>query len=209
MNRRGRWLVAVLAAVTGVTLLALNVTGIAPIPTGPLGDHQPAVSDGAGATTVPYVLQRVPEYLTPLVENTGPFSATIVRVTPTGTTIPGSVVILGSLPFNRDDPAESGPDGMDRITLGIGPDPGPGWASPQPVTGVTVEPERAGQHQGRAFLARITPDPTEETAVLRFDVEYTIGPLHFLTTAWGPVGTTLIMCGRERPVVADGGCQAR
>jgi hypothetical protein len=189
-----------------VTLVALNMTGVLPLPRGPLGIHQAAIPDSA-RSTLDYDPQRAAIYLTPLVENTGPFSVTIVRVTPVGTTVPGSVEVLGSLPFNTDDPTEHLADGTDRITFGIQPDPGPGWAQPQSVSGVTVAPKGSAQHQGRAFLARITPDPTQTTTVLRFDVEYTIGPIHFVTTAWGLLGTTVWVCPRDRPVGAsDGGC---
>ena len=190
-----------------VALVALNVTSIALIPIGPLGDHQPAVPDVA-SETIDYAAERVPVYLTALVENTGPVPVTVVRVTPIGTSVPGSVEVLGSLPFNSDDPTEYGPDGMDQIMLGVQPDPGARWAAPQSVTGVTVDPKGPAQYQGRAFLVRVTPDPTRETAVLRFDVEYTIGPFHFLTTAWGPVGTSIVMCGPDRPVAGSDGCEA-
>jgi len=204
-----RRLIAVgLAALIVVTLLALNVTGIAPVPTGPLGDHQPAVRDPGGASTLDYVAQNTNIYLTALVENAGPLPATVVRVTPIGITVPGSVEVLGSLPFDTDDPGERLPEGMDRIMLGVQPDPGPSWRSPQPGSGVTVDPKGSAQHQGRAFLVRITPDPTQVTAVLRFDVEYTVGPFHFLTTAWGPVGTTVVMCPRDRPKAGENGCEA-
>lgn len=207
MNRGLRRFVVGVAAILAVTLLALNGTGIAPIPIGPLGDHQPAVADNA-MSTLNYDPQRAAEYLTALVENTGPVPVTIVRVTPIGMSVSGSVEVVGSQPFNSDDPSERGPDGMDRIMLGVQPDPGLGWTKPQPATGVTVDPKGSAQHQGRAFLVRVTPDPTQETFVLRFDVEYAIGPLHFLTTAWGPLGTTVVMCPRDRPVAGQNGCEA-
>lgn len=197
-----------LVALIVVTLLALNVTGIAPIPNGPLGNHQPAVRDGGGASTLNYEPQTTAIYLTALVENTGPLPATVVRVTPTGVTVPGSVEVVGSLPFNSDDPSERLSDGMDGVMLGVQPDPGPRWGRPQPVTGVRVDPKGLAQYQGRAFLVRITPDPTQATAVLRFDVEYTVGPFHFLTTAWGPIGTTVVMCPRDRPIGGANGCEA-
>ena len=196
-----------LAVVIVVTLLGLNVTGVAPIPIGPLGAHQPTVPDIAGST-LNYDPQNTATYLAALVENTGPLTATVVRVTPTGVTVPGSVEVIGSLPFNMDDPSERLPDLTDRIVLGVQPDPGSGWASPQPVTGVTVDPKGSAQHQGRAFLVRVTPDPTQETAVLRFDVEYTLGPFHFLTTAWGALGTTIVICPRDHPVAGQNGCGA-
>lgn len=194
-------LVVGLGALTVAGLLVLNVVGLAPLPLGPLGDHQPAVPDIA-VDTIDYDPHQIPWYMTALVENTGPVVVTIVRVTPVGTTVPGSVEVLGSLPFSSGDPASVGSDGMPQITLGIQPDPGPAWTSPQPITGVTVEPKGAAQHEGRAFLVRVTPDPILETAVLWFDVEYAIGPVHFVTTAWGPVGTTLVFCGRDRPVAS-------
>jgi hypothetical protein len=174
-----------------------------------MGDHQPAVPDIA-TDTVDYDPHQVRRYLTAVVENTGPVPVTVVRVTPTGVTVPGSVEVLGSLPVNSDDGAQYDADGFPMVMLGIQPDPGPAWANPDPVTGVTVEPKGSAQHQGRAFLVRVTPDPVLETVVLRFDVEYTIGPIHFVTTAWGPVGTTLVFCGRDRPVAAriDFGCAA-
>ena len=207
MKRRWRWPALVLVLVVGVLLIA-NATGVAPVSNGPLGGHEVAAPDPGGVSTLNYVADRPHIYLTPLVENTGPVPVTIVRVTPVGVTVPGSVRVIGSLPFNMDDPAERGPDGMDTITLGVQPDPGPGWDSPQPVTGVAVDPKGAALHQGRAFLVEITPDPTQATAVLRFDVEYAIGPFHFLTTAWGPVGTTVVMCPRDRPVADENGCEA-
>lgn len=207
MDRRPTRLAIGLSTILIVALLALNVTGVVPIPTGPLGDHQPAVPDNA-RTTLNHDPQASAQYLTALVNNTGPVAVTIVRVTPIGTSVPGSVEVLGSKIFNRDDPAEYGPDGMSQIVLGIQPDPGPGWTTPQPVTGVTVEPEGSAQRQGRAFLVRVTPDPARETVVLRFDVEYAIGPFHFVTTAWGPLGTTLVICPRDRPVGGQDGCEA-
>ena len=45
--------------------------------------------------------------------------------------------------------------------------------------------------------------------MLRFDLEYTVGPFHFLTTAWGPLGTTIVVCPQERPVGGENGCAAR
>ena len=206
LKLRGR--IAVSAGVLVVLLIALNTTGIVLIPSGPLGDHQPAVRDPGGASTVDYDPQRTALYLAALVENTGPVPVTVIRVTPVGVTVPGSVEVLGSMPFNSDDPAERGPGMTGMIMLGIQPDPGPGWASPQAVTGVTVDPKGSAQHQGRAFLVRITPDPTQDTAVLRFDVEYAIGPIHFLTTAWGALGTTVVICGRDRPNAGSGVCAA-
>jgi hypothetical protein len=197
-----------LAVLIVVTLLALNVTGIAPVPTGPLGDHQTAVRDGGGASTLNYDPQNSAIYLTALVENAGPLPAVVVRVTPTGVTVPGSMEVIGSLPFNSDDPDERLPDGTDRVMLGVQPDPGPSWTRPQPVTGVTVDPKGSAKHQGRAFLVQVTPDPTQVTAVLRFDVEYTVGAFHFLTTAWGPIGTTVVMCPRDRPTGRAKGCVA-
>ncbi|HYO42594.1 MAG TPA: hypothetical protein VES19_05280 [Candidatus Limnocylindrales bacterium] len=205
---RRAWLVTtaiVLVAAGGV--LALNVAGGVLIPVGPLGDHRPIGPDVA-VSTLNYQPQRESLYLTPLVENTGPLPATVVRVTPTGVTAPGSVEILGSLPFDLDDPAQRGADGMSAIAIGIQEDPGPAWAHPGPVDGATVLPHDTSPNSGRAFLVRFTPDPGTESVVLGFDVEYTIGPLRFLTTAWGPVGTTVIVCGRDRPVANDG-CQER
>ena len=196
-----------LAAAVVIALLA-NATGTALIPIGPLGDHQSAVRDPGGASTVNYDPQRTALYLTALVENAGPLPATVVRVTPVGVTVPGSVEVVGSMLFNSDDPAEHGLGGTDRIMLGAQSDPGSGWDSPQPVTGVTVDPKGTAQYQGRAFLVRVTPDPTQDTAVLRFDVEYTIGPFHFITTAWGPIGTTVVVCGRDRPKAGEDGCEA-
>lgn len=205
MKRRWGRSAIVLALSLGAVLFIANVTGAAPVPNGPLGSYEAAVPDPGGVSTLNYIADRTHIYLTPLVENTGPVPVTIVRVTPVGVTVPGSVRVIGSLPFNRDDPAERGPDGMDTITLGVQPDPGPGWDSPQPVTGVTVDPKGTALHrQGRAFLVEITPDPARETGVLRFDVEYAIGPLRFLTTAWGPLGTTVIMCPQDRPMAQDG-----
>ena len=204
---RTRIAIGAVAAIV-LVLLALNVTGIAPVPTGPLGDHEPAVSDVA-VTTMGHDPAGTPVYLVPVVENAGPLSATVVRVTPTGVTVPGSVEVLGSLPFDEEASSEHGSDGMDLIVLGIALDPGPAWSTPQPVIGVTVEPRRTEHRQGRAFLVRVTPDPAQETTVLLFDVEYTIGPLHFLTTAWGALGTTLVMCPRDRPVAGDDGCVAQ
>jgi hypothetical protein len=200
--------IAVVPVVAVAVLLGINVTGAAPLPTGPLGDQQPAVRDPGGASTVNYDPKVAALYLTALVENTGPFPVTIVRVIPIGVTVPGSVQVVGSMPFNTDDPSEKLPGGLDRIMLGVQPDPGPGWNSSQPATGVTVDPKGPAHHQGRAFLVRISPDPTQETGVLRFDVEYTVGPLHFLTTAWGPLGTTIVMCPRQRPMGGEDGCSA-
>lgn len=208
MNRIWTHILVGLAALVVVGLLALNVTGTTPVPVGPLGQPQPAVPDSGGVSTLTYDPQRTAEYLTALVENTGAVPVTVLRVTPVGVTVPGSAELVGSLPFNSDDPREHTPSGMDRIMLGIQEDPGPGWATMEPVTGMTVDPKGAAQYQGRAFLVRVTPDPTRETTVLRFDVEYTIGPLHFVTTAWGPVGTTVIMCPRGRPMAAQDGCVA-
>jgi hypothetical protein len=193
-----------LAVGLGAVLVVANVTGAAPVPNGPLGSHEAAEPDPGGMSTLNYVAGRTHIYLTPLVENTGPVPVTIVRVTPVGVTVPGSVRIIGSLPFNRDDPVERGPDGLDTITLGVQLGQGPGWDSPQPATGVTVDPKGTALHRGRAFLVEITPDPARETSVLRFDVEYAIGPFRFLTTAWGPVGTTVIVCPQDRPTARDG-----
>jgi hypothetical protein len=209
VNGSRKQIVVAVAALVLVALLAANTTGSALIPIGPLGDHQPAVRDPGGASTVNYDPQRMALYLTALVENAGPLPATVVRVTPVGVNVPGSVEILGSMPFDSDDPAERDPGGTDRIMLGVQSDPGAGWASPQPVTGVMVDPKGLAQHQGRAFLVRLTPDPTQDTAVLRFEVEYMIGPFHFLTTAWGPLGTTVVVCGRDRPKAGPDGCQAK
>ena len=204
--KRSRWRIAIgLASVVAVALLGLNVIGAAPIPMGPLGDHQPAERDNAGST-LNYDPKNTGTYLSAQVENAWPLPAKIVRVTPTGVSVPGSVEVIGSLPFNMDDPGERLPDMTDRIVLGVQQDPGQGWSSPQPAAGVTVDPKGTAQHQGRAFLVRITPDPTQVTAVLRFDVEYTVGPLHFLTTAWGALGTTVVICPRDRPVADQDGC---
>jgi hypothetical protein len=76
------------------------------------------------------------------------------------------------------------------------------------VTDAAVDPNAPASHHGRAFLVRITPDPTQETSVLRFDVEYTVGPFHFLTTAWGALGTTIVICPRDRPMSGQDGCEA-
>jgi len=198
---------AVVAAVLVIGLVALNVTNAAPLPTGPLGDHQ-ALDSSAVDDMVDYQPGESVLYIAALVENTGPFPVTVIRVTPLGVTVPGSVEVLGSLPFNRDDPAERGSDGLDRIVLGLQPDPGPAWASPEPVTGVTVEPKGSASDAGRAFLVRITRDPSQETAVYGFDVEYTIGPFHLITTAWGAIGTHIVLCGRDRPMSGSDGCHA-
>jgi hypothetical protein len=207
--KRNRWRIAVgLGVVIAFALLGLNVTGAAPIPIGPLGDHKASVRDPGGVSTLRYSAQNTATYLSAQVENTWPITATVVRVTPTGVSVPGSVEVIGSLPFDEDDPAERLPDMTDRIVLGVQPDPGQGWAIAQPVAGVPVDPRGAAQHQGRAFLVRITPDPTQVTAVLRFDVEYTVGPFHFLTTAWGAIGTTVVICPRDRPVADPDGCLA-
>ncbi len=191
-----------------LAVLVANASGAAPLPTGPMGSLAGAVPDPGGVSTLDYYAGGSPRYLTPVVENTGPVAVTIVRVTPVGDLVPGSVVVLGSMPFDTSDPNEFSPDGMDRIALGVVEDPGPGWAAPQPVAGVSVEPKGPAMHQGRAFLVRVTPDPTREVGVLRFDVEYAIGPVHFVTTAWGPVGTTITICPAERPKGGENGCGA-
>jgi hypothetical protein len=201
--KSSRRLIALIAAVAVVAAIALNVAGVVLIPVGPMGSQQPAVRDVARSTLNH---RDNAEYLTPIVEDTWPVSVTVVRVTPVGVTVPGSVQVLGSLAFDISDPAERLPDGTDGIMLGVQSDPGPGWSGPQPAAGVIVEPKGAAEHRGRAFLVRITPDPDMETAVLHFDVEYTLGPFHFITTAWGPLGTTVVMCGGERPVAGQDGC---
>jgi hypothetical protein len=208
MTRRSTRLAAAVAALVLLALAALNVTGAAPIPLGPLGNHQDALLYGA-SVTIDYAADRVPIYLTAVVENTGsPLAVTVVRVTAIGVAVPGSVEILGSLAFNTDDPSQRDLNGQNDILLGIQADPGSAWTDPQPVTGVTVDPKGSALHEGRAFLVRITPDPTRETAVYGFDVEYRIGPLHFLTTAWGPAGTSILMCGADRPHASSDGCVA-
>ena len=200
--KSSRRLIALIAAVAVVAAIALNVAGVVLIPVGPMGSQQPAVRDVARSTLNH---RDNAEYLTPIVED-------LARVRHRGTSNarrgdgPRVVQVLGSLAFDISDPAERLPDGTDGIMLGVQPDPGPGWSGPQPAAGVIVDPKGAAEHRGRAFLVRITPDPDMETAVLHFDVEYTLGPFHFITTAWGPLGTTVVMCGGERPVAGQDGC---
>ena len=195
------WIVGITAAAT-LSLATLNITGVVPLPMGPLGGQQPAARDVAWST-MPFSPSPSPLYLVPFVTNGGPFSATIAAVIPRGVSVPGSVEVLGSLPFDREDPAQIRADGTHGVILGIEREPGPAWADPDPVAGAALEPTETGL-TGRAFLVRFTPDPRRETVVLRFDVEYTVGPFHFLTTADSALGTTLIACGPDRPVVDDG-----
>ncbi|MHB8960264.1 MAG: hypothetical protein ACYDAN_11610, partial [Candidatus Limnocylindrales bacterium] len=96
MRLGSRRRVVALAAVLVSALGALNVTGVLPIPVGPLGDRQSAARDNAGST-VNYDTARRAVYLTALVENTGMTPVTVVGVSPVGVTVPGSVEVLGSM----------------------------------------------------------------------------------------------------------------
>ena len=204
MQRRHAWIAVGVAGVVAAVLIGANVVGAAPLPFGPMGDRQPAVP-GPGVGIQGHSTDVTPYYLTAQVENTWPLAVTVTGVRPLGVTVPGSVEVLGSLPFNSDDPSEKGPDGNSQVILGLDIDAGPGWTDPDPVTGVTVEPKGSAHYQGRSFLVRITPDPDRETAVLGFEVDYAIGPIRFTTTAWGALATTVVFCGPDHPD-ADHGC---
>ena len=116
--------------------------------------------------------------------------------------IPGGplVDVIGSLPFDHDQPPVAGDA---PVALGIERDPGPGWANPEPIDGATIG-GLGSENPGRIFLVRSTADPTRESAVLQFDVEYRVGPVPFVTTARGPAGTTVVFCGPEAPTPDEG-----
>jgi hypothetical protein len=40
-------------------------------------------------------------------------------------------------------------------------------------------------------------------------LEHALDPFRFVTTAEGPLGTTVVFCGAERPVVSLDGCAER
>lgn len=202
--RRRPWVVVGGLALVGVALLGANVSGAVPLPFGPMGDRKPATRDNAFGT-MGHAFTTPPFYLTVQVENTSPVPVTVLGVRPIGETVPGSVEILGSRTFDESDPSQKDAEGMSTVVLGTALEAGPGWSDPDPVTGVTVEPGQTPQQQGRSFLVRITPDPERATAVLRFEVDYAVGPLRFVTTAWGALGTTIVFCGPEHPD-ADHGC---
>jgi hypothetical protein len=71
-----------------------------------------------------------------------------------------------------------------------------------------VEPGSGDVLAGRAFLVRIDRDPVLEAHVDHVDVEYTVGPFRFVTSASSATGTSITFCPPERPV-ADDGCVAR
>ena len=109
--------VGIVAAVLAVPVVA-NATGAAdPIESGPLGDHQQPIEDGADMTMT-YVPNRGPVYFTPYVQNAGPMPATIVRVVPVGVTVPGSVEVLWSLPFDHDAATAIGLPEAERVAMG-------------------------------------------------------------------------------------------
>jgi len=187
------------AAILAIAWLALNVTGNTLLTTGPLGDYHEPDEDSINEIADYVPGEQTALYFTADVDNSGPTAATIVRITPLGMTVPAAVQIVGSLPYNSDDPGEMNQDREDLILLGTQSDPGPAWANPQPNTGVSVEPKGSAQHGGRAFLIRISSDPTQETQVQGFAVEYTVGPFHFLTSTWGPSVYGIVMCPAAFP----------
>ena len=193
---------AVLGLVLLGSLVVANVTGYLPIPVGPLGAR--FEGEDLATLTTPHDADASPIYLVPFVVNCGPVDVRIDRVVPTGVTVPGSVDVLGSLPFDRGDPAEAGADGIHSIVGFIGPDLTAPWADPEPVAGATLSPVADDVDAGRAFLVRVTPDPLLETHVDHVDVEYSIGPFRFVTSAGSAAGTTVTMCGPDRPFVDDG-----
>ena len=117
------------AAILAIAWLALNVTGNTLLTTGPLGDYHEPDEDSINEIADYVPGEQTALYFTADVDNSGPTAATIVRITPLGMTVPAAVQIVGSLPYNSDDPGEMNQDREDLILLSTQSDPGPAWAN--------------------------------------------------------------------------------
>jgi len=162
--------VALLAILGGFAFgVGLNVTGVAPIPRGPVGVGSPPPDGHFGIVVLP--AGRADHdgsvYTTMYLSDTWPVAATLLSITPMGVTDSAQVAMLGTA---VGDPTNG-------LALGATWDPGPGWGNPIPIAGATIPTGGPGKYL--LVLVGVHPTTAGDAAVSWFSVDYAIGPFRF------------------------------
>lgn len=149
--------------------VGLNVTGVVPIPGGPVGAGS-TVPDGQFTLTIlpgPRGTDHATVYTTLFLDSTWRIGPRLLSVTPLGANPASSVTIVGTEPIG-----ESG-----ILSIGASWDPGPGWSSPGPVAGAVI-PER-GNVRHLLVLVGISATRPADASIRGFQIDYAIGPFRF------------------------------
>jgi hypothetical protein len=162
-----RTAILAVAAIVAIALGA-NITGLVPIPGGPVGVASPP--GGFGMTLLPAGRAGTDGslYTTLTLFSNWPVSTTLLSVTPALATAPTAVTVLGT----HSNPVGGGLD------LGAVADPGPGWAHPDPVSGSTI-PTGGDPANLLLVLVKVSPTTVGDAAVAGFWLEYSVGPFRF------------------------------
>jgi hypothetical protein len=180
-----RLLVSIAAGLMAIVLgaAAANVMGVMPLDSGPLGNLEPVEYGSAFGMATPPSQQAL--YTTYLLENAWPVAATIDAVRVLGSSQSAGIEVLGSRPYAS---------ATDETVLGVQADLPPSWASYRSVAGSWVEPLGDRQHAGTAILVRLDPVVGHDTIIRGLEVDYSIGPVHFRTTAQSAVAQSVLIC---------------
>jgi hypothetical protein len=182
-RRRAPSRLAVAVGVVLVVLVGANVTGLAPIQGGPMGELRDRTADQS-FEEVASAADRV-RYTTALAENNWPVPITILSVTAVGAEEDPAVTLVGAKAY-----ASVG----DGVILGFQEDLPAVWQSFDPIAGITVQPRGSAQHAGVAILIRF--DPVRDRDVLLRDVviDYAVGPFRFRSSAGSAIGLAILVC---------------
>jgi hypothetical protein len=155
----------------GVAALAigLNVSGVAPIPGGPVGVPGPPPPGSFGIAWLPTGRAGTDGTLftTLTLGSDWPVGATLVSVAPEVATAPTVVAVLGTHPNTA----------ADGLMLGAVTDPGAGWRDPAPIGDATIPV--SGGPTYLLVLVKISPATQGDAAVRGFWLDYSVGPFRF------------------------------
>ncbi len=158
-----------LLAVASAIAIAINVTGVVPIPGGPVGVASPPESGQFELAIMPEGRTN-PDgtlYTTMYLIDSSPIEARLIAVTPMDVTARAQVSVLGTAIY----------DGSSDLALGSTWDPGPGWQNPGPVAGAAI-PTGGAQHP-LLVLVGIRATTAGDAAVGWFRIDYSVGPFRF------------------------------
>lgn len=184
---------AVAVATVGVVgAVALNVTGVARMPIGPLG-----TSDEPGEfRQIAVAPKDAPEevFTTVILRNEWPLPATLEAVSPILGGSTGGAEILGAQPYDSTILTR-----RQQLVLGsVRERPGE-WTGEHPVAGTQVPASAEGS--GAVALVRVWGEPGAATDVAGYAVDYRVGPFAFRTIS---TTNSIVLCSNDGP--APAGC---
>jgi hypothetical protein len=176
VRRRLLTLVVVVVAIA----IGLNVTGVVPVPGGPVGvaSQPPGGQFGLAIMPAGRTDPNGTVYTTLYLTSSAPVAATLISVTPMDVTAGAQVSVFGTAAYDESS----------NLALGSAWDPGPGWQNPDPAAGATIPTGGPGHYL--LVLVGIRATTPDDAAVGWFRIDYSVGPFRFQSVD----ETSILLC---------------